>query len=150
MERNINFISTKGGSTGAIEEGSQTRAAKRPRAVSHADSGCSSASGPNQRYHLNENPFYFQDGDIVLKVPWHIHPSAQPVVVSGTSAPNAAPHWQFFKVHRKRLSCSQIFADMLEIPQPDGSESYDDCAVVELADDAKNWVATLRWMYDPR
>ncbi|EGN92633.1 hypothetical protein SERLA73DRAFT_190818, partial [Serpula lacrymans var. lacrymans S7.3] len=75
----------------------------------------------------NGGEFWHDDGDIVLGV-----------------------EHQFFKTHRSRLMCSLIFADMLELPQPEVIENFDGCPLVHLASDtAKDWQVVLGWMYDP-
>ena len=71
-------------------------------------------------------PFWFADGDIVLDVERHL-----------------------FKIHRKRLQCSEIFSDMLAVPQPDVVDKMDDCPLVSLPDAAQDWLVALQWMYEP-
>ncbi|TFY65310.1 hypothetical protein EVJ58_g2044 [Rhodofomes roseus] len=75
--------------------------------------------------HLS-TPFWFGDGDIVLEIEQHR-----------------------FKVHRTRLQCSEIFSDMLAIPQPEDAEAVDGCPLVQLADSVQDWQVALKWIYDP-
>ncbi|KAH9919636.1 uncharacterized protein B0H18DRAFT_1027278 [Fomitopsis serialis] len=70
--------------------------------------------------------FWFSDGDIVLEVEQHR-----------------------FKVHGTRLQCSEIFLDMLGMPQPKDADAVDGCPLVLLADSAQDWQVALKWMYDP-
>ncbi|KAJ7500813.1 hypothetical protein B0H11DRAFT_1994564 [Mycena galericulata] len=70
---------------------------------------------------------WFPDGDIVLEI-----------------------ESRLLKVHRARLECSAIFADMLSLPQPpDAAADYvDGCPFVLLAGDAlADWEVALAWMY---
>ena len=76
-------------------------------------------------YH-SSTPFWFSDGDIVLQVEQHR-----------------------FRVHGARLQCSEIFSDMLAMPQPPDAEKVDDCFLVHLTDTAQDWQVALKWMYDP-
>ncbi|KZT65117.1 hypothetical protein DAEQUDRAFT_697753 [Daedalea quercina L-15889] len=69
--------------------------------------------------------FWFWDGDIVLEVEHHK-----------------------FKVHGTRLQCSEIFLDMLAMPQPQDADVVDGCPLVQLADSAQDWQVALRWIYD--
>lgn len=71
-------------------------------------------------------PYWFKDGDFVLRVENFT-----------------------FKVHHDRLSCSEIFMDMLAIPQPINAESVDGCAFVELPDSPADWMVVLEWIYTP-
>ncbi|KAH9943647.1 hypothetical protein B0H21DRAFT_695439 [Amylocystis lapponica] len=71
--------------------------------------------------------FWFRDGDIVLAIEHHR-----------------------FKVHCSCLAkSSDIFSDMLQIPQPTQVDSIDGCPLVRLFDAPEDWTLTLRWMYDP-
>ncbi|KAJ7058021.1 hypothetical protein C8F01DRAFT_1027442, partial [Mycena amicta] len=57
---------------------------------------------------------------------------------------------RLLKVHRKRLMCSTVFADMLSIPQsPDAEvERVDGCPSVSLLGDAlADWEVVLHWIY---
>lgn len=72
-----------------------------------------------------QSPFWMRDGDFILRV-------------EGT----------LFKVHYKSLSKSEIFGDMMSIPQPCDVECIDGCPYVELADSAQDWLVALRWIYD--
>lgn len=76
--------------------------------------------------HPSPTPFWFSDGDIVLQVEQHR-----------------------FRVHGARLRCSEIFSDMLAMPQPPDAETVDGCPLVHLADAAQDWQVALKWMYDP-
>ncbi|EIN05696.1 hypothetical protein PUNSTDRAFT_145651 [Punctularia strigosozonata HHB-11173 SS5] len=129
--------------TSSDDDESRTRAGKRRRVSRRhfaTGAGCYTCA----------TPFYFPDGDIVLKVKVHIFLGVTGYAASpGLTAPDASQEWQFFRIHRERLSYSQVFADMLDIPQPPEADMHDGCAVVELYDDARDWMATLRWMYDP-
>ena len=69
--------------------------------------------------------YWFDDGDIVLEVEHHR-----------------------FKIHQELLKCSDVFAGMLDIPQPRDFENVDGCPLVRLADSAQDWHAALQWMYD--
>ncbi|KAF7974545.1 hypothetical protein HWV62_12026 [Athelia sp. TMB] len=71
-------------------------------------------------------PYWFIDGDFILRV----------------------EDYQF-KIHHKRLECSEIFSDMLALPQPTKMENIDGCAFVDLADSAADWMAVLEWIYEP-
>ena len=72
-----------------------------------------------------QQPFWFHDGDIVL-------------VVEGRS----------WKIHRSKLMCSVVFADMMEVPQPTDIESMHGCPLVNLLHDSANdWLVVLRWLY---
>ncbi|KII90239.1 hypothetical protein PLICRDRAFT_108318 [Plicaturopsis crispa FD-325 SS-3] len=71
-------------------------------------------------------PFYFKDGNIILSV-----------------------ERRRFRVHHTRLQCSDIFSDMMGIPQPLDTESVDGCPIVELSDTARDWMVVLKWIYDP-
>jgi hypothetical protein len=72
------------------------------------------------------NPFWFSDGDFVLRVEKHL-----------------------FRVHHDRLQASDIFTDMLALPQPSHADCIDGCPFVELTDAAADWLVALKWMYDP-
>ncbi|KAJ7622516.1 hypothetical protein FB45DRAFT_927871 [Roridomyces roridus] len=68
---------------------------------------------------------WFSDGDIVLDI-----------------------QRRLLKVHRKRLMCSIIFSDMLCMPQPTETDSFDGCPSVTLMGDAlADWEVALRWIY---
>jgi hypothetical protein len=57
---------------------------------------------------------------------------------------------RLLKVHRKRLRCSVIFSDMLQIPQPSPSETdrIDGCPSVTLVGDAlADWEVVFGWIY---
>ncbi|KIJ64335.1 hypothetical protein HYDPIDRAFT_90957 [Hydnomerulius pinastri MD-312] len=85
-----------------------------------------SAASSSADRNRTEEPFWFPDGNIVLGV-----------------------ECKQFKVHRSKLMCSLIFADMLELPQPELVENVDGSPVVNLPHDTVNdWRATLHWMYD--
>ncbi|KAF7297283.1 hypothetical protein MIND_00961500 [Mycena indigotica] len=71
--------------------------------------------------------FWFPDGDFVLEI-----------------------EQRLLKVHRKRLLCSAVFADMLSLPQPPPAEldRVDGCPSVALFGDAlADWEVVLRWIY---
>ncbi|OAX30658.1 hypothetical protein K503DRAFT_728220 [Rhizopogon vinicolor AM-OR11-026] len=71
-------------------------------------------------------PFWFYDGDIIIGV-----------------------EGQSWKIHRSKLMCSVVFADMLELPQPSDVESMHGCPLVTLSQDsAKDWLVVLRWLYE--
>ncbi|EPS99251.1 hypothetical protein FOMPIDRAFT_1079837, partial [Fomitopsis schrenkii] len=70
--------------------------------------------------------FWFSDGDIVLEVEQHR-----------------------FRVHGAHLQCSEIFSDMLAMPQPPDAEKVDGCPLVRLVDTAQDWQVALKWIYDP-
>lgn len=72
------------------------------------------------------NPFWFLDGDFIIRV-----------------------ENQSFRVHHARLQTSDIFTDMLALPQPPDAECIDGCPYVELTDSATDWVVAFKWMYDP-
>ncbi|KAJ7158006.1 hypothetical protein C8R43DRAFT_853792, partial [Mycena crocata] len=68
----------------------------------------------------------FSDGDIVLEIESRV-----------------------LKVHRKRLQCSAIFSDMLNIPQPAETERVDGSPSVALAGDSlADWEVALGWIYN--
>ena len=69
--------------------------------------------------------FWIADGDFILRV-----------------------EGVLFKVHHRALFKSDIFKDMLAIPQPYDAEHINGCPFVELADSARDWLVTLRWLYD--
>ena len=72
-----------------------------------------------------QQEFWFHDGDIVIGV-------------EGRS----------WKIHRSKLMCSIVFADMLELPQPSDIESMQGCPLVNLSQDsAKDWLVVLKWLY---
>jgi hypothetical protein len=73
-----------------------------------------------------DNPFWFADGDFILRIENHL-----------------------FKVHHIRLQASEIFTDMLALPQPPNADCIDGCPFVKLTDAATDWVVALKWMYDP-
>ncbi|KZP27857.1 hypothetical protein FIBSPDRAFT_917775 [Athelia psychrophila] len=54
-----------------------------------------------------------------------------------------------FKIHHHRLHCSEIFSDMLALPQPVNAENIDGCAFVELPDSPADWMVALEWIYKP-
>ena len=70
-------------------------------------------------------PYWFDDGDIVLLVGDHL-----------------------FKLKRKALSCSPIFADMFEFAEPQGEDQLDGCPVVHLQDSPEDWTTVLKWIDD--
>ena len=71
---------------------------------------------------------WFDDGSIILKV-----------------------ETTQFRVHRTVLSTnSDIFRDMLSVPQPVGEEVIEGCPVVRLPDSAKDWTYVLQALYDSR
>lgn len=74
----------------------------------------------------SSTPFWFSDGDIVLEVEQHR-----------------------FRVHGAHLQCSEIFSDMLAMPQPPDAEKVDGCPLVRLVDTAQDWQVALKWIYDP-
>lgn len=76
---------------------------------------------------LAESHFCFPDGDFVLNVTGHL-----------------------FKIHRRQLMCSTVFADMLSIPQPEMVESIEGCPCVALQDSPQDWIVALRWIYRSR
>lgn len=86
---------------------------------------------PDQDYNtLGAGPashaYYFEDGDLVLGV-----------------------EDLFFKIHSRRLAAqSNVFADMLNMPQPIVVESVDGCPFVRLSDSAKDWIVVLEYIYD--
>jgi hypothetical protein len=57
-----------------------------------------------------------------------------------------------FRVHRSILSAhSQIFKDMLAVPQPPMSEDViEGCPVVRLTDSAEDWKHVLQALYERR
>ncbi|KAJ7085441.1 hypothetical protein B0H15DRAFT_846944 [Mycena belliarum] len=68
---------------------------------------------------------WFSDGDIVLEI-----------------------GKKLLKVHRKRLRCSEIFSDMLHLPQPSETDQIDGCPSVIMAGDALvDWEVTFDWIY---
>ncbi|KAJ7664091.1 hypothetical protein B0H17DRAFT_845910, partial [Mycena rosella] len=71
---------------------------------------------------------WFPDGDIVLEI-----------------------EKSLLKVHKARLQCSEIFSDMLSLPQPQQapeSDWVDGCPRVALPGDAlADWEVALRWIY---
>ncbi|KAG6336748.1 hypothetical protein ID866_2353 [Astraeus odoratus] len=70
--------------------------------------------------------FWFTDGNIVLAV-----------------------EQKLFKIHRSKLMCSIVFADMLELPQPEVVEAVDGCPLVALpGDSVADWTVVLNWLYD--
>ncbi|KAG1750421.1 uncharacterized protein EDB91DRAFT_1078460 [Suillus paluster] len=72
-----------------------------------------------------QSQFWFADGDIVIGV-----------------------ERQSWKIHRSKLMCSVVFADMLELPQPVDIERMHGCPLVSLSQDsAKDWLVVLTWMY---
>lgn len=74
---------------------------------------------------IEQSQFWFADGDIVIGV-----------------------EGQSWKIHRSKLMCSVIFADMLELPQPADIERMDGCPLVSLSQDSANdWLVVLTWMY---
>lgn len=90
-------------------------------------SASSDACGSSLRRKQSENGrFWFHNGDIILEME-----SVR------------------FKVHRERLSCSEVFADMLALPQPSNAETVDGVALVKLQDSARDWITALEWMYSP-
>lgn len=72
-----------------------------------------------------QSPFWMTDGDFILRV-----------------------EGVLFKVHHRSLSKSEIFGDMMAMPQPCDAECIDGCPLVELADSAQDWLVALRWMSD--
>lgn len=70
------------------------------------------------------SPFWIADGDFILRV-----------------------EGLLFKVHHRALSESDIFRDMMAIPQPYDAEHVDGCPFVELADSAQDWLVALRWLH---
>ncbi|EPQ55617.1 hypothetical protein GLOTRDRAFT_40766 [Gloeophyllum trabeum ATCC 11539] len=70
------------------------------------------------------SPYWFEDGDIVLAVEAHT-----------------------CKIHRAKLTCSLIFSDMLDLPQPVETDSVDGCPSVTLYDSWKDWLVVLEWLY---
>lgn len=75
----------------------------------------------NGHDHALGSTFWFADGDFVLRVENHQ-----------------------FKVHQERLQSSDIFSDMLALPQPSKADVIDGCAFVELMDSAADWVVALK------
>ncbi|KAG1844244.1 hypothetical protein F4604DRAFT_1821938 [Suillus subluteus] len=74
---------------------------------------------------IKQSQFWFADGDIVISV-----------------------EGQSWKIHRSKLMCSVIFADMLELPQPADIERMHGCPLVNLSQDSANdWLVVLTWMY---
>ncbi|KAG2129498.1 hypothetical protein DEU56DRAFT_496936, partial [Suillus clintonianus] len=74
---------------------------------------------------IEQSQFWFADGDIVISV-----------------------EGQSWKIHRSKLMCSVIFADMLELPQPADIERMHGCPLVSLwQDSVKDWLVVLMWMY---
>jgi hypothetical protein len=74
---------------------------------------------------IEQSQFWFADGDIVIGV-----------------------EGQSWKIHRSKLMCSVIFADMLELPQPADIEKMHGCPLVNLSQDSANdWLVVLTWMY---
>lgn len=70
--------------------------------------------------------FWFKDGNLILM------------------AGNVA-----FKVHRGNLERhSDIFRDMLSIPQPPDAETFEDCPLIELHDSPMDLWHLLRAIYD--
>lgn len=70
--------------------------------------------------------FWFKDGNVILM------------------AGNVA-----FKVHRGNLERhSDIFRDMLSIPQPPDAETFEDCPLIELHDSPMDLWHLLRAIYD--
>ncbi|KAJ2924397.1 hypothetical protein H1R20_g12693, partial [Candolleomyces eurysporus] len=71
--------------------------------------------------------FYFNDGSIVLRV-----------------------ESVLFKVHSSILGRhSEVFHDLVEVPQPNDCEKVDGCPVVDLQDDVEEFTDTLGAIYDP-
>lgn len=75
----------------------------------------------------NNTQFWFIDGDFILEV-----------------------EEQLFRIHSNIMQQSDIFGDMLALPQPQNGECIDGCPTVKLADSAKDWVVALKWLYDPK
>lgn len=72
--------------------------------------------------------FWFQDGDVVLGL-----------------------ENKYLKLHQDKLMGSSVFSTMLELPQPELTESFDGCPFVKLSDDAlHDWIPVLDWMYNRR
>jgi len=71
-------------------------------------------------------PYWFDDGDYILIVSDH-----------------------FFKVPFRMLSCSDIFADMFALAQPQATELLDGCPVIQLTDRPQDWMVSLQWMDNP-
>lgn len=76
--------------------------------------------------HSQHDRFWFSDGNIVLRV-----------------------EQTCFKIHRNKLMYSIVFADMLELPQPQDAENVDGCPLVAFSGDSvADWTVTLSWMYN--
>ncbi|TFY53073.1 hypothetical protein EVG20_g10278 [Dentipellis fragilis] len=71
-------------------------------------------------------PYWYDDGNVVLVVQDHL-----------------------FKLRSQDLACSDIFADMFSLAQPEGAETLDGCPVVQLTDKPQDWMLTLQWVDDP-
>ncbi|TFK50579.1 hypothetical protein OE88DRAFT_1631207 [Heliocybe sulcata] len=69
--------------------------------------------------------FWFKDGDIVLAI-----------------------EDKSCKVHREKLTCSLIFSDMLDLPQPTDADNVDGCPSVTLYDLWRDWMVVLEWLYN--
>lgn len=99
-------------------ESTFAREAKRRRVSTPSDHRTLSQTRQGSSY-------WFEDGDIILEVENHR-----------------------FKIHKERLKCSDIFAGMLDIPQPQDFENIDGCPLVSLSDSAQDWHAALQWIYE--
>lgn len=75
---------------------------------------------------LVREEFWFDNGDLVLEVEQHR-----------------------FKIHRAGLSCSEVFVDMFALPgQPPDEECVDGVPLVQLVDNAYDWMTLLSWVYE--
>ncbi|KAF8507679.1 hypothetical protein BU17DRAFT_57205 [Hysterangium stoloniferum] len=76
---------------------------------------------------IDSTDFWFTDGDIVLAV-----------------------ERLLFRVHKRVLSQSPIWRDMLEIPQSPDGDTYDGLPLVHLyGDTANDWLTLFAWLYNP-
>ena len=84
---------------------------------------------------MQHKTLFFPDGDIIL------------------AAQDTTKAIVLFRIHKFMLSrWSQVFADMFALPtnpQVQVNETYDDVAVVEMADDAGDLEKLLGVLYDP-
>ncbi|KIJ47157.1 hypothetical protein M422DRAFT_248997, partial [Sphaerobolus stellatus SS14] len=105
-----------------------TRVQKRARCSGHDDNEGLGESSSNEQSSQSQMDFWFHDGDIVLAI-----------------------ERMLVRVHKRVLSRSHVWDDMLEIPQPSYIETYDGLPLVKLyGDTANDWLSLLRWLYNDR
>ena len=81
---------------------------------------------PETLSEAQKSDFWFKDGNVIL--------------MAGTVA---------FKVHRGNLERhSDVFRDLLSIPQPPDAAMFEDCPVIELHDSPMDLWHLLRAVYD--